>query len=200
MSDRETLAAYNAKPGEFTKDWLSQPTPADLQETVRRFFKHGGVTADIGAGSGREVAWLNQNGYPAVGYDTSPGLLAEARRLYPQYRFETAALPLLAGIADNSFDNVVCETVIMHLPLAEIFLSVRKLEAILKPGGTLYLSWRVTRDKDQRDPHGRLYTAFDKQIVRDQLTNSAIVYDAESISASSRKLIHTFVARKSESA
>jgi len=38
---------------------------------VARFFIRSGVTADIGCGSGREVAWLNANGFPAVGFDAS---------------------------------------------------------------------------------------------------------------------------------
>ena len=29
--------------------------------------------------------------------------------------------------------------------------------AVLRPGGCLYLSWRVTAGADQRDAHGRLY-------------------------------------------
>ena len=45
--------------------------PVDLQEVVTRFFIKGGSSADIGCGSGREVAWLNANGFPAVGFDAS---------------------------------------------------------------------------------------------------------------------------------
>ncbi len=37
-----------------------------------------------------------------------------------------------------------CETVIMHLESNAIMPAVEQLLAILIPGGTLYLSWRVT--------------------------------------------------------
>jgi hypothetical protein len=47
--------------------------------------------------------------------------------------------------------------------------SVQRLIAILKPGGTLYLSWRVIQS-NQRDQHGRLYTAFGKRVVSGALT------------------------------
>ena len=81
--DRSTLDAYDHDAAVFAKDWHEQPAPVDLQEIVARFFIKGGATADIGCGSGREVAWLNANGYATKGFDASDGLLAEARSRYP---------------------------------------------------------------------------------------------------------------------
>ena len=194
--DPETLLAYDAAAAAFAADWHEQPAPADLHAVVRRFFQPG-LTADIGCGSGREVAWLAANGYPAVGYDPSAGLLAQARARYPQLVFEAAALPDLAGISAGTFDNVLCETVIMHLPPDLIAPSVRRLVSILKPDGILYLSWRVTAGADQRDPQGRLYAAFGKDVVLGALSRTTILLDEEVISASSGKTIHRIVARKS---
>ncbi len=201
MSDRATLAAYDSAAGVYAQDWLDQPPPTDLHDIFKRYFKPGAATADIGSGSGREVAWLNANGYPAAGFDASEGLLAEARRRYPQFSFAHAELPELSGLAANSFANVVCETVIMHLPADDIAASVRRLIDIVEPDGTLYLSWRVTRDADQRDANGRLYTAFDADLVRNELVrnefgSASIVFDQEAASASSGKIIHGLVAQK----
>jgi SAM-dependent methyltransferase len=193
--DHATLAAYDADAAAFAKDWHDQPPPEDLHLLIRRFFRPG-LTADIGCGSGREVAWLEANGFPAIGYDASEGLLAQARTRYPQLKFYAAALPELAGIADHSFDNVLCETVIMHLAPEAIAPSVRRMLAILKPGGILYVSWRVTDGADLRDKHGRLYAAFDKALVLGQLPEAAILLDEAVVSASSGKQIHRIVARK----
>src|SRR5262249_54284112 len=113
--DPQTLAAYDAAAHAFAADWHEQPPPIDLHGHVRDFFPPWALTADVGCGSGREVAWLAANGYPAVGFDPSPGLLAQARARYPGHAFQAAALPGLAGIPDNTYDNVLCETVIMHL-------------------------------------------------------------------------------------
>jgi SAM-dependent methyltransferase len=193
--DRTTLAAYNDAATAFAEDWHAQPPPADLHALVRHYFRPG-LTADIGCGSGREVAWLAANGFPAIGYDASEGLLFEARARYPQHRFEAAALPELAPIADASFDNVLCETVIMHLARAVIGLALERMMAIIRPGGVLYVSWRVTDGADQRDAQGRLYAAFDSALVSDALTGAAILLNAEAVSASSGKRIHRIVARK----
>jgi SAM-dependent methyltransferase len=196
--DRLTLAAYDQDAAAFAKDWHGQPAPADLQAVVARFFIKGRISADIGCGSSREVAWLNANGFPAEGFDASEGLLAQARSRFPALSFAWAELPALRGIAANSYDNVLCETVIMHLHHAWIAPSVRRLLDIVKPGGVLYLSWRVTEDADQRDQHRRLYAAFDASVVRAELASATPLLDEEVISASSGKMIHRVVVRKTE--
>jgi SAM-dependent methyltransferase len=194
--DKDTLSAYQAGAAGFARDWHEQPPPADLQALIRRFFRPGGRTADIGCGSGREVAFLASNGFDAIGYDASDALLELARLRYPKLEFRAASLPALADLPDDAFDNVLCETVIMHLPRALIAAAVRRLLAVLKPNGILYLSWRVTDGADQRDPAGRLYTAFDGNLVREVLAGAVVLLDDEPLSVSSGKKIHRLVARK----
>jgi SAM-dependent methyltransferase len=194
--DGRTLAAYDKDAAAFARDWHEQPAPVDMHDVVTRYFIRKGSTADIGCGSGREVAWLAANGFPAEGFDASDGLLAEARRRYPTLKFMHAVLPDLPGIAANSFDNVLCETVIMHLDPALVAPSVRRMLEITKPGGIFYLSWRVTEGADLRDGHGRLYAAFDARLVRDELKRTTLLLDEEVVSASSSKKIHRLVARK----
>ena len=194
--DRHTLAAYDKDAAAFAKDWHEQPAPVDLHEILERFFIKGGMTADIGCGSGREVAWLNASGFPAKGYDASEGLLVEAWVRYPQFEFVHAELPDLGGIAANAYDNVLCETVIMHLDRAEIAPSVRRMLEITKPGGIFYLSWRVTAGENQRDKHDRLYAAFEASLVLAELAAATMLLDEEVVSASSGKTIHRVVVRK----
>lgn len=194
--DRQTLAAYDKDAAAFAKDWHGQPAPHDLHEIVARYFIRGGTTVDVGCGSGREVAWLNANGFPAVGFDASEGLLLEARTRYPDLSFAQAELPGLEGIPAAAYDNVLCETVIMHLDPAQITPSVRRMLDIVKPCGVLYLSWRVTDDADVRDAHGRLYAAFDAGLVMAELAAATVLLDEESISVSSGKKIHRLLAKR----
>jgi SAM-dependent methyltransferase len=194
--DRSTLSAYDTDAAAFAKEWAEQPSPVDLQDIVNRFFIKGGATADIGCGSGREVAWLNASGFPAAGFDASEGLLAEARARYPDFTFTHAELPDLRGIKANSFDNVLCETVIMHLAPALIAPSVCRMLELVRPGGIFYLSWRVTDGADIRDGHGRLYAAFDVLLVLAELSGVTLLLNEAVVSASSGKKIHRIVARK----
>ena len=194
--DRQTLSAYDKDAAAFAKDWHEQPAPLDLQDVVNRFFIKGGLTADIGCGSGREVAWLNANGFRAEGFDASDGLLAEARSRYLQLNFVHAELPDLAGVAAATYDNVLCETVVMHLERALIAPSVRRMLDITKPGGIFYLSWRVTDGADLRDGGGRLYAAFDASLVLGELATATLLLNEQVTSASSGKKIHRLVAKK----
>jgi SAM-dependent methyltransferase len=194
--DRVTLAAYDDNAAAFAKDWHARPVPVDLHEIVEQFFVRGSLTADIGCGSGREVDWLDTNGFSAEGFDASEGLLAEARSRYPDLKFTHAELPDLAEIPANSFDNVLCETVIMHLDRAEVGPAVRRLLDIVKPSGVLYLSWRVTDECDIRDGDGRFYAAFDAALVRAELPDGTPFLDEEVVSASSGKKIHRLVVKK----
>jgi SAM-dependent methyltransferase len=193
--DTQTLHAYDSAAADFVQEWNSQPPPLDMQTLLRRFFKPG-RTADIGCGGGRDTAWLDANGFPAVGYDASEGLLAEARRLHPSIQFVRASLPELSGIDDGGFVNVLCETVIMHLDPASVTPAVRRLMSILEPGGTLYLSWRVTEHANRRDDHGRLYAAFDPMLALQGLDGAAILFDEQRDSESSGKLVRRIIARK----
>ena len=155
-----------------------------------------GPTADIGCGSGRDTDWLTRNGFPATGYDAAEGLLAEARRRYPGLAFHAASLPDLDGVASGGFANVLCETVIMHLPAGRIAPAVRRLLTLLAPGGTLWLSWRTTAGSDRRDEADRLYTAFDAALVHDALGGAAILYENIGDSASSGKPVHRLILRR----
>lgn len=195
MTDRETLAAYDAAAADYAADWHDQPAPADMHALLTEHFRPG-PTADLGCGSGRDTAWLAAQGFAVTGYDASEGLLAEARRRYPDLDFRAAALPDLAGLPEGGFVNILCETVIMHLPRADIVPAVRRLAALLAPGGTLWLSWRITPDSDRRDEAGRLYTAFDPAPVRDALAGMAVLFESAGDSASSGKPVHRLIVRQ----
>ena len=192
--DARTIDVYDRGAGTFANDWHEQPAPSDLHRLVQKYF-HAGRTADIGCGSGRDTAWLSANNFLAIGYDPSDGLIAEARRRYPNIEFHKSSLPDLEGTASGSFVNVLCETVIMHLPQNDVGPSVRRLMSLLVPGGTLYLSWRVT-ERDTRDDAGRLYLAIEPETIIENLSPAIILLDEEVTSISSGKTIHHIIARK----
>jgi SAM-dependent methyltransferase len=194
--DEKTISAYDAAAAQYASDWLEQAPPEDLHEILLRYFRRG-PTVDIGCGCGREVAWLAGQGFDASGYDASEGLLREARRLYPGLRFGIAVLPELAGLPAAAHENVLCETVVMHLHPDVVEAATRSLLRLLRPSGTLYLSWRVTDDASMRDKAGRLYAAFDKERVERAFDHGeTVLLDEEKTSLSSGKKVHRLVVRK----
>ncbi|ULU25452.1 class I SAM-dependent methyltransferase [Dyella terrae] len=192
--DRTTIDTYTRAAQQYAGEWAGQPPPDDLYALLLQYFRPGGVTADIGCGSGRDVAWLNAKGFLATGYDASEGLLAEAAAQYPSYAFQHAELPELAGVPRGNFDNVLCETVIMHLSPEQVGDACRRLVDLLKPNGVLFLSWRVTEGNSARDAAGRLYSAFDAQLVRAALAGTTLALDEAATNQSSGKSVHRIVA------
>ncbi len=87
-----------------------------LHEAALTHFLRGQPTADIGTGSGRDLAWLVANEFPAVGYEPSAGMRRELTATYPSLEVHDASLPELTAIPDASYANVLCAAVLMHLP------------------------------------------------------------------------------------
>ena len=194
--DEQTIAAYDQQGVQYAKEWCEQPPPTDMYDLVRHYFKPG-PTADIGCGAGRDVAWLAANGYETVGYDASEGLLQQARAVYPLLRFGVTTLPDLPELVPGSYENVLCETVIMHLQPDAIGPAVRSLLKLLRPSGTLYLSWRVTDGDSLRDKNGRLYAAFAPEMITGELgSDDVVLHDSEEISLSSGRKLHRLIVRR----
>jgi SAM-dependent methyltransferase len=194
--DEQTIAAYDQQGAQFAREWCEQPPPNDMYDLLRHYFKPG-LTVDIGCGAGRDVAWLAANGYEVFGCDASEGLLQQARATYLQLRFGVATLPELTELVPGRYENVLCETVIMHLHPDAIAPAVRSLLKLLCTSGTLYLSWRVTDGDSMRDSSGRLYAAFAMELVTSELGSADVVlHDSEEVSLSSGRKLHRLVVRK----
>jgi SAM-dependent methyltransferase len=194
--DSETIRIYDTQGADFARDWEDdQSPPDDLRDALRTYFTFG-PTIDVGCGSGRDTAWLAENGFDVIGVDASKGLLAEARRRHPGVRFQRDSLPALESVKSGAFANVLSETVIMHLSANAVADAANRLVSLLAPQGALYLSWRVTDGEDSRDKAGRLYAAFDTSLVTGALDGLEITLDEQLVSASSGRVVHRIVARR----
>ena len=115
--DRKTLAAYDSDAAAFAKDWHDQPARSICRKSSSGFSCAAALRPiSAAAAAARSAGSIPTASRPWV--LTSEGLLAEARRRYPGMKFAHAELPDLKGI--GTFDNVLCETVIMHLDCAQI--------------------------------------------------------------------------------
>ena len=150
--DPDTVRTYHSDARGFAEEWEEEQTaPADLQAVVRQYFR-AGPTIDVGCGSGRDTAWLAANGFEVVGIDASKGLIEEAQRRHPGINFMIGRLPELEALKSETYQNDLCETVVMHLSAEGAAASARRLAELLMPGGVLYLSWRVTKRRRRSRP------------------------------------------------
>lgn len=125
---------------------------------------------DVGCGTGRDCAYFLSRGKDIYGVDASPAMLEMAKQnfakagLDPNHRLSEAALPDLGIFGDASFDGLLCNAVLMHLPEEWLFDAVYSLKRVLRPGGILLFTITETRPgvdpKTRRDAEGRLYSGM----------------------------------------
>lgn len=96
-----------------------------------------GVALDAACGTGRFAEFLAKRGHQVIGVDSSPDMLAHARRRVPDGEFHIAELDQLP-LPDDSVDVIVCALALVHVPRLEPALA--EFVRVLRPGGDLVIS------------------------------------------------------------
>lgn len=127
---------------------LDRAMLAAFAELVRA--NGSGPVADVGCGPGRVTILLHHLGLDAFGLDLSPGMVALARRTYPQLRFEVGSM-LALELPDASLGGLLAYYSIIHIPWdrrPEVFAEFHR---VLAPGGQLMLVFQVGDERGHRD-------------------------------------------------
>ncbi len=143
-----SIAVYDAHAAELAKRYddpelvrVHDPVLAYLPETGA-----GKLALDIGAGSGRDAAWLASLGYGVVAVEPASAMRAEAMRRHtePNIRWLDDRLPGLGKVhgLGLGYDLILVSAVWQHIAPADRARAFRKLTTLLKPGGLLLLSLR----------------------------------------------------------
>jgi SAM-dependent methyltransferase len=152
----ETIAAYDRGAAAFAERY--EALSADvLWGRVRDLLPIGAghLALDVGAGSGRDAAWLASLGYEVVAAEPAGGMRIEGARRHPGLRWVDDRLPALTAVhrLGLSYDLVLLSAVWMHLPPVERPRAFRKLVTLLKPGGVLVLTLRGGPGEPERAMH-----------------------------------------------
>lgn len=144
----EQLAAqYERVRFEDVHGWLIYRLPTEPGSTV----------LDIGAGSGRDAAWLAERGHDVVAVEPAIALRSAAQRAHPNPRIQWLddQLPDLSTVhrLGTSFDVILASAVWMHVTPSARSRAFRKLITLLKPGGLLAMTLRLGEPDAARDMH-----------------------------------------------
>lgn len=153
--DNQTIDVYNQEAKSIAK-LHSTLIPERIYELISNYFIPNATTADIGCGTGRDTAWLDQRGFSVIGADASKGMLEQAQNNFPNLHFVQDALPNLDHLNQHTFKNILCSAVLMHLTLTDVSLACLRLTSLLRPNGFLIISFRKTPAKKNRE-NGKLY-------------------------------------------
>ena len=136
------------------------------------------IVLDVGAGTGRDAAWLATRGYEVYAVEPSASMreLAKARHPLAPVRWIADSLPGLKHTVRSgvSFDVILLSAVWMHVRPSQRQRAFRKLINLLKPGGVIAMSIR----HGPVDPDRGMYPVDGQEIEQLSLSHGAIVHRA----------------------
>lgn len=93
---------------------------------------------DLGCGPGRDAKIFADKGYTVMGIDLSEKMIAAARTMVKNAKFEVMDVAKLK-FKDGSFDGVWANASPMHMPKADATKALKEAYRVLKKGGVFYL-------------------------------------------------------------
>ena len=137
-------AAYDSTPYHDLPWFDPDPSPQVVEAVQSRFFAPGSRVLDIGCGAGSNVLYLARSGFEAHGVDLSPGAVRAARQRAADAALtvhvregDVLDLPFPESTFSAALDNGCFHT----LPVDRRPDYVREAARVLRPGGSLLLSW-----------------------------------------------------------
>jgi len=139
-----------------------------------------GLVLDVGAGSGRDAAWLAAKGHEVVAVEPSAKMRDEGAARHPaaSIRWIDDALPDFKAVEalHFKFDLILLSGSWMHVtPGSDRKRAFRKLASLLKPGGRIVFSLRSV-PPDDRSSHetsvSELRTLANEQLLELKLEHS----------------------------
>lgn len=140
-----------------------------------RLTRDGRRLLDAGCGTGGFLRWALQEGSfaSAAGVDIGSAAIELARQSLPGVDLRAAPLRALP-FEDDSFDLVVSNDVLQHVPESDVDASLSELRRVLAPGGSVLLrtngSRRLRRERDD-------WRAYDRSALEGALERAGFAVE-----------------------
>ena len=124
---------------------------------------------DIGCGAGQKTEYLVNKGINVTGADFSEEMVTIAKEQMPATRFLVLDFYNIDEV-EETFDCVVAQAVLLHIPKKDVVRVLEKTKQVLKPSGLLYLAVKERRqgspdekgevENDYGDEYKRFFSYF----------------------------------------
>lgn len=148
------ISYYSQHSEKLTKQYESVRPELVNKEWAEFIPKQKSMILDIGAGSGRDSAWMASMGHDVTAVEPAEQLREKAQKNHSSssIRWMSDTLPDLNLVYDlcRGFDLILVNAVWMHIPPEIRETAFRKIHGLLKPGGKLVISLRHGPSPDER--------------------------------------------------
>ena len=124
------------------ESFVAETQNADMslwRDKFESYVAEGGRVLDAGCGSGRDSKAFMQHGFSVVAFDASMEMCKAASKLIGQkvcqMKFQDIAF-------DAEFDGIWACATLLHVPMDELPVIMKKLHNALKENGALYASFK----------------------------------------------------------
>jgi SAM-dependent methyltransferase len=140
-----------------------------------RLTRPGQRLLDAGCGTGGFLSWASERADFAAlaGIDLGSDAIELARKRLPDADLQAAPLRALPH-GDRSFDLVVTNDVLQHVPENEVGASMNELRRVLEPGGTLLLRTNGARRLRRERTDWR---AYDRSALAEELERAGFAVE-----------------------
>ncbi len=156
MPDRETLAVYNAKAGDYA-DLVDRTKPGRHLSDFIDALPKGGHVLDLGCGPGKSAADMAEAGLTVDAWDASPEMAQIGHEAF-ELTIEVKGFEAL--VADQMYDGIFANFSLLHAPKAEMPDHLARIANALKPGGLFHIGMK-TGTGEMRDRLGRFYAYYE---------------------------------------
>jgi SAM-dependent methyltransferase len=105
-----------------------------------------GVICDMGCGPGHIASYLHDRGAKVCGVDLSQMMVESALELNPTIPFQQGDMLALTKVADNSYGGIAAFYAIVHVPRSSVIQALLELKRVLRPGGTLLMTFHIGQE------------------------------------------------------
>jgi ArsR family transcriptional regulator len=146
----------------------------DLNGAILRHVEKCEFAVDMGCGTGQLLRRLKEFAAVAIGVDSSPQMLEQARRLFLD---SNGSVELRLGelehlpVGDNQADCVIVSMALHHMPAPE--KAITEASRILKNKGTLIIAeFEKHQDEDMRKKYGDRWLGFSREEIKTYLADT----------------------------
>lgn len=186
-------STYNRIAEDWFKDHHGDTWWVEGTDKFVSFLKPGALVLDVGCGAGVKSRYLLGKGLKVVGVDFSEKMVEIARREVPDATFRAADIKNLSVLAE-SFDGILAQAVLLHIPKAEAGAVVKGLRDKLEDGGYLYIAvkqkregWKeeeILKEYDYGYEYERFFSYFTLPEIQKYVSNAGLEMCYENVALS----------------